>query len=187
MHSYTKIEISVGAFVIVGVLALGYLSFTLGGLSLKQRDFNVHARFSSVGELKLGDPVKLAGVRIGEVKSIKLVDYSADAELALDDELKLPDDTIASIMSAGLLGDAYVSLSPGASDHNLASGARILRTEAAVSLTELISKYAFGSPLSDSAAATPAPTPTPKKPRDQAAETESDKSAEELLDDALSK
>jgi phospholipid/cholesterol/gamma-HCH transport system substrate-binding protein len=178
MNPYTKIEISVGAFVIAGALALGYLSFTLAGLDFKQRSFGVHARFSSVGELKVGDPVKLAGVRIGEVKSIKLVDFAADAELAVDDGLQLPDDTIASIQSAGLLGDAYVSLSPGASDHNLASGERILRTESAVSLTELISKYAFGSPLSDSAASSDA-----KKP----AADESDKSAEELLDDALSK
>jgi phospholipid/cholesterol/gamma-HCH transport system substrate-binding protein len=177
MHSYTKIEISVGAFVIVGMLALGYLSFTLGGLDLKPPSFSIHARFSSVGELKAGDPVKLAGVRIGEVKGIKLIDFSADAELALDDELKLPDDTIASIQSAGLLGDAYVSLSPGASDHNLASGERILRTESAVSLTEMISKYAFGSPLSDDA---------PAKPK-EGADKESGKSAEELLDDALSK
>jgi phospholipid/cholesterol/gamma-HCH transport system substrate-binding protein len=178
MHAYTRIEISVGAFVITGMLALGYLSFTLGGLSFKTRGFNVHARFSSVGELKPGDAVKLAGVRIGEVKGIKLVEYSADAELALDDEIKLPDDTIASIQSAGLLGDAYVSLSPGASDHNLAPGERILRTEPAVSLMELISKYAFGSPLSDSDSSTPAKAP---------ANTKSDKGAEELLDDALSK
>lgn len=181
MHSYTKTEISVGAFVIVGMLALGYLSFTLGGLELKQRSFSIHARFSSVGELKAGDPVKLAGVRIGEVKNVKLVDFAADAELALDDDLKLPDDTIASIQSAGLLGDAYVSLSPGASDHNLASGQRILRTEPAVSLTEMISKYAFGSPLSNDDDA-----PAPAK-REGTAEKDSGQSAEELLDDALSK
>jgi phospholipid/cholesterol/gamma-HCH transport system substrate-binding protein len=179
MNSYTKTEISVGAFVIVGALAIGYLSFTLGGLDLKQRNASVHARFSSVGELKVGDPVKLAGVRVGEVKSIKLVDYSADTELTLDDEIKLPDDTIASIQSAGLLGDAYVSLSPGASDHNIANGERILRTEPAVSLTELISKYAFGSPLSDS---------EPSSAKKAAAESEqTDKSAEEQLDEALSK
>lgn len=178
MSSYTKIEVSVGAFVLTGVLALGYLSFTLGDLSFKQRSLGVHARFSSVGELKVGDPVKLAGVRVGEVKSIKLVDYAADTELELDDEIKLPDDTIASIQSAGLLGDAYISLSPGASDHNVANGERILRTESAISLMELISKYAFGSPLADSSAN------TSKK----AAESgEADKSAEELLDEALSK
>lgn len=180
MNSYTKTEISVGAFVITGALALGYLSFTLGGLQLERRSASVHAKFSSVGELKVGDPVKLAGVRIGEVTSIKLVDYAADAELALDDEIKLPDDTIASIQSAGLLGDAYVSLSPGASDRNLANGERILRTEPATSLTELISKYAFGSPLSDSAA-------SPSKKDEAGGAEKNDKPAEELLDEDLFK
>lgn len=183
MQSYTKAEISVGAFVIVGVLALAYLSFTLGGLDLSKRSFTLHARFSSVGELKLGDPVKLAGVSIGEVKNIKLVDFSADAELVLDDGITLPDDTIASIQSAGLLGDAYVSLSPGASDKNLASGSRILRTEPAISITELIAKYAFGSPLSDS---DDQPAPAPKA---GAADSGAEKtqSAEEALDEALFK
>ena len=150
MQPYTKIEISVGAFVVVGMLALAYLSFTLGGLEFQsRRHYRLTARFSSVGELKLGDTVKLAGVRIGEVTRVKLVDFAAEAELLLDDEVKLPDDTIASIQSAGLLGDAYVSLSPGGSDRDLPSGGRIFHTEPAISITELIAKYAFGSPLSD--------------------------------------
>lgn len=146
---YTRIEVSVGAFVIAGVLALIYFSFTLGGLQLRARDFDLSARFSSVGELKPGAPVKLAGVSVGEVKRISLVEFSAEVQFALDDGLKLPDDTIASIQSAGLLGDAYVSLSPGGSERELRTGSRITRTEAAVSLTELISKYAFGSPLAE--------------------------------------
>ena len=146
---YTKIEVSVGAFVIVGVLALIYLSFTLGGFHLNGRDYVLSARFASVGELKPGATVKLAGVSVGEVKRISLVEFSAEVEFVLDDGLKLPDDTIASIQSAGLLGDSYVSLSPGGSEHPLASGARITRTEAAVSLSELVSKYAFGSPLAE--------------------------------------
>ena len=150
MQPYTKIEISVGSFVIIGGLALAYLSFSLGGVSLQtKRHQLITARFSSVGELKLGDPVKVAGVSVGEVKRIALVDYSAEAELLLDDDIKLPDDTIASIQSAGLLGDAYGSLSPGGSDRSLKQGARILQTEPAISITELISKYAFGSPLSE--------------------------------------
>ena len=150
MQPYTKVEISVGAFVIIGGLALAYLSFTLGGVSFQpKRHQTLTARFSSVGELKLGDPVKLAGVSVGEVKRIALVDYSAEAELLLDDGVKLPEDTIASIQSAGLLGDAYVSLSPGGSDRTLKQGARIVQTEPAISITELIAKYAFGSPLSE--------------------------------------
>jgi phospholipid/cholesterol/gamma-HCH transport system substrate-binding protein len=144
----------VGAFVIIGVLALAYLSFTLGGLELQQkRHQHLTARFSAVGSLKLGDPVKVAGVSVGEVKRIALVDFSAEADLLLDDTVHLPDDTIASVQSAGLLGDAYVSLSPGGSDRTLKSGARILHTEPAISITELIAKYAFGSPLSDDSGA----------------------------------
>jgi phospholipid/cholesterol/gamma-HCH transport system substrate-binding protein len=151
MQAYTKVEISVGAFVSIGVLALAYLSFTLGGLDFRtRRHYRLHARFSSVGELKVGDSVKLAGVRIGEIARVKLVDFAAEAELLLDDDVALPDDTIASVQSAGLLGDAYVSLSPGGSDRNLSSGAHILRTEPAVNITELIAKYAFGSPLEES-------------------------------------
>lgn len=149
MKSYTKVEISVGAFVVVGVLALAYLSLTLGGLQWSTRRFTLHARFASVGELKVGAPVKLAGVAIGEVTRIALAGFAAEVEMRLDDSLGLPEDTIASVQGAGLLGDAFVALSPGASERNLASGGRVVRTEAAVSLTELIAKYAFGSPLTN--------------------------------------
>jgi phospholipid/cholesterol/gamma-HCH transport system substrate-binding protein len=150
MQRYTRLEISVGAFVIIGALALAYLSITLGGLSLGgPKRYPITARFSSVGSLKTGDPVKVAGVSIGEVKRISLVDFAAEAELALDEEVKVPDDTIASIQSAGLLGDAYVSLSPGASEKDLPPHGRVSRTEPAISITELIAKYAFGSPVSE--------------------------------------
>ena len=147
MERYTKIEISVGAFVLAGSLALGYLAFTLGGLEWNKPRYELKARFSSVGELKAGAPVKLAGVVIGEVRHIALSNFDGEAELLIDSTLKLPDDTMASIDSAGLLGDAYVSLSPGGSERTLVKGARIIRTEPAISLTELLSKYAFGSPL----------------------------------------
>jgi phospholipid/cholesterol/gamma-HCH transport system substrate-binding protein len=134
----------------VGVLALAYLSFTLGGLELARKgSYAVTARFASVGELKPGDPVKLAGVSVGEVERIVLVDFAAEARLVLDEDVKVPADTIASVQSAGLLGDAYVSLSPGAADADLPPDGRIQRTEPAVSLTELLAKYAFGSPLSE--------------------------------------
>lgn len=150
MQRYTKLKISVGAFVIVGAAALAYLALSLGGVHWSARHARVHARFSSIGELKVGDAVKLAGVPVGEVERVALVSFAAEVVLLLDDQVSLPDDTIASIQSAGLLGDAYVSLSPGASERNLAADGRIRRTEPAVSITELIAKYAFGSPLGDS-------------------------------------
>jgi phospholipid/cholesterol/gamma-HCH transport system substrate-binding protein len=157
MQRYTKLQISVGAFVIAGALALAYLAFTLGGVAWHKHRYTLTARFSSVGDLKPGAAVKLAGVNVGEVKQIALVSFDGQTELSLDESVKLPDDTIASIQSAGLLGDSYVSLSPGASERVFPAGARILRTEPAVSLTELLAKYAFGSELTDSKPTPPTP------------------------------
>jgi phospholipid/cholesterol/gamma-HCH transport system substrate-binding protein len=151
MQQYTKLEIAVGAFVVAGAAALVYLSVSLGGLSLFSSDrYEVFARFSSVGGLKHGDPVRVSGVLVGEVRAIRLNEFTAEAELSIDRAVKLPTDTIASIQSNGLLGDAYVSLSPGAEADTLAPGGRIARTEPAISLTELIAKYAFGSPIAES-------------------------------------
>ena len=151
MQTHTRLELSVGLFVIAGVFALGYLSLTLGGLQPARGHYRLYARFSSVGDLKPGDPVKIAGVGVGEVDAIRLVDFAAETELSLAPEVKLPTDTIASIQSAGLLGDSYVTLSPGASDQDLAAGARIARTQPAIGITELIAKYAFGSSGSEGA------------------------------------
>ena len=149
MPSYTRLEISVGLFVVAGVLAMAYLALTLAGLSLGAGRYTLTARFSSVGDLKVGDPVKLAGVDVGNVAAITLDEFTARAELSLREGVKLPSDTIASIKTAGLLGDAYVALSPGAASSDLPVGGRISRTEPAVSITELIAKYAFGSPIAD--------------------------------------
>lgn len=148
MEPYTKLELSVGAFVLLGAVALAYLGLTLGELSLGGPSrYVVSARFSSVGDLKVGDPVKMAGVGVGEVTELVLADFVAQVELSVEQSVQIPTDTIASIQSAGLLGDAYVSLSPGAALEDLPAGGRITRTEPALSITELISKYAFGSPL----------------------------------------
>lgn len=163
MERFTKLELSVGAFVVVGAAALAYLALTLGDVSLSTTaKYPVIARFSSVSGLKVGDPVKVAGVTVGEVSRIKLVDFVAETELELESHIKLPTDTIASIQSSGLLGDAFVNLAPGADDADLAPGARIARTEPAISLTDLIAKYAFGSPVeggTNDSASTPADDP----------------------------
>jgi phospholipid/cholesterol/gamma-HCH transport system substrate-binding protein len=150
MQTHGKLELSVGAFVIVCGAALGYLAFTLGGVEVGRSHYAVFARFSSVGDLKLGDAVKLAGVQVGEVKDIALVDYTASVELSISEPLQVPKDTIASIQTSGLLGDAYVSLSPGAASENLAAGGTIAHTEPAISISELLAKYAFGSLSGDS-------------------------------------
>jgi phospholipid/cholesterol/gamma-HCH transport system substrate-binding protein len=143
----TKTEIAVGAFVMLGIAALGYLSISIGGLQLVEPDrYVLKARFASVGDLKQGAPIRLAGVKVGHVTDVRLKNYLAEAELAVTRSLTLPKDTVASIRSEGLLGDTYVSLSPGGSLENLADGALVSRTEPAIDLSDLLARYAFGKP-----------------------------------------
>ena len=145
MFDYKKAEIAAGAFLLVGLVVLAYLSVSIGGLKLLPRDdYHVLARFSNVGDLKLRAPVKIAGVTVGRVEAVHLADYFAEVELSVDRKVPLPRDTIASIATAGLLGESHVSLSPGAADANLAPGDRITHTEPAINMADLLSRYAFG-------------------------------------------
>lgn len=144
MFTYTKQEIVVGLFVLLGLGALAYLSIAIGGLHIvPQKTYLVEARFSSVGELKVDAPVKIAGVRVGRVQAIHLRDYVAVVQLQMEHTVLIPEDTIASIRSAGLLGASYVSLSPGGSSKNVPPNGRIAQTEPAIDLLQLIAKYAF--------------------------------------------
>jgi len=146
LFDYKKAEIAAGAFLLLGLAALAYLSVSIGGLEIRPHaSYHLLARFSNVGDLKLRAPVKVAGVTIGSVEAIKLVDYFAEVELAVDRRVRLPTDTIASIATAGLLGESHVSLSPGAADQNLAAGERITHTEPALNIADLLSRYAFGN------------------------------------------
>jgi phospholipid/cholesterol/gamma-HCH transport system substrate-binding protein len=148
MTNYSGAEVSVGAFVVAGALSLGYLSLSIGGLrATRPAHYAVTARFASVGDLGQGAPVKLAGVPVGSVERITLRDYTAETQLEILESVKLPTDTIASVRSNGLLGSEYVSLSPGAAAENIRPGGRILQTEPAVDLVEIMANYAFGSPL----------------------------------------
>lgn len=150
MPRYTRIEIAVGVFVLLGTAGLAYLSISIGGVSLfPNHRYRISARFASVGDLAEGAAVRLAGVPVGEVTDIRLDDYAARVELRVQGSLKLPKDTIASIKTAGLLGEAYVSLSPGASEQDLQEGGRIAQTEPPLDLFELVEKYAFDSKESE--------------------------------------
>jgi len=146
LFDYTRAELAAGIFVLLGLGALGYLSISIGGLRLLPRDaYHVTARFSNVGDLKLRAPVKIAGVTIGRVESIKLAEFVGEVALGLDRSVRLPKDTIASISTAGLLGDAYVSLSPGGADADLQEGDRIAQTEPALNMADLVGRAAFGT------------------------------------------
>ena len=141
----TKVNVAVGLFLVLGVLALGYLSIRLGRVSfLGGTGYLVTADFPSVGGLKAGSGVEIAGVLIGRVDAIGLADYQARVVLRLNNGVKLQDDSIASIKTKGLIGEKYIRISPGGSDKIIPPNGRIREVEAPVDLEELISKYIFG-------------------------------------------
>ena len=141
----SRVEIGVGIFVILGILALAYLSINLGRVSLLGGGgYLVSAEFPTVGGLKSGSSVEIAGVEIGRVENIGLSDYQAHVQLRIHHGVKLQEDSIASIKTKGLIGEKYIRISPGGSEKLIGPNGRIREVEAPVDLEELISKYVFG-------------------------------------------
>jgi phospholipid/cholesterol/gamma-HCH transport system substrate-binding protein len=140
------IELLVGIFVIAGIFALGYISVNLGELEVwSKKGYTLYAEFEGIGGLKPGATVEIAGVKVGRVKSIRLTrDYTALVELEIDSDVPLQDDAIASIKTKGLIGEKYVEITPGGSEHLLADGDKLRETESAVDLEGLLSKFVFG-------------------------------------------
>lgn len=149
----------VGLFVLGGLAAVAYLSISVGGLSLNEhRGLTLFADFDELGGLKPRAQVVIAGVKVGQVAAIALdADYRARVRMELDAALELPADTSASIVTAGLLGDRYVSLQLGGEEQVLHSGDAIAFTESAVLLERLIGKFIYSS---ESGGAPPAATGT---------------------------
>ena len=131
-----------GLFVLLGFGAIAYLSLAVGGVSLSRRGgLTLIANFDELGGLKPRAPVVIAGVKVGQVRATELGDdYRARVTLDLDRTLKIPADTTASIVTAGLLGDRYISLQPGGDPQELPNGGTISFTESAVLLERLLGK-----------------------------------------------
>jgi len=141
-----NVEVAVGLFLVAGFLCFAYLSVKLGEVSLWRDDsYTVVARFGSVSGLKDGAVVEIAGVKVGTVSAIRLDgdDYEARVELAIDRDVKLQDDAIASIRTAGIIGDRYVDITPGGAEEYIAPGGELTETESAINLETLVSKYIF--------------------------------------------
>ncbi len=143
--NHSRTDIFVGIFVLAGAICLGYLAIRLGKVELfGATGYVVYADFSSVAGLKVGDPAEIAGVRIGKVESLGLVDDRARVTLRLDPTVKLQDDVIASVRACGLIGDKFVLITPGASDNIIPPGGRIRETESPQDITDLIGKFVGG-------------------------------------------
>ena len=143
--NHSRTDVLVGVFVLAGLFCLGYLAVRLGKLELfGAQGYVVVADFVSVAGLKLGDPVEIAGVRIGKVEGIGLADDRARLTLRVSDEVKLQDDVIASVRARGLIGDKFILVTPGASDKIIPPGGKIRETDSPPDIPDLIGKFVGG-------------------------------------------
>ena len=144
-------DLTVGLFVLAGLAALAYLTFQVGGLSYKvPGGFELYASFDDIGGLKERAPVKLSGVKVGQVDSVALDDLlRARVKLDLAPGLELPVDSAARILTSGVLGDQFIALEPGAEEDILRPGDEIEFTESALSIERLIGKFVNDADLEE--------------------------------------
>ncbi len=143
----TTIDTCVGIFVLIGITCVGYLTVKLGQMDwIGQNHYSIFANFDSITGLRKGGQIEMAGVQIGHIADISLdLDKQiAVVEMKIQNEVVLTDDVIASVKTAGLIGDKYIKLSLGGSDEILKPGDLITETESALDLEEMVSKYVFG-------------------------------------------
>lgn len=142
------IEVLVGLFVLLGLVALVFLALKAANLgSMSSGDtYTVTARFDNIGGLKARAPVRSAGVTVGRVTGISLdpKSFQGVVTLSIERAYQFPKDTAAKILTSGLLGDQYVGLEPGGDEQNLASGDNIAQTQSAVVLENLIGQFMTG-------------------------------------------
>jgi phospholipid/cholesterol/gamma-HCH transport system substrate-binding protein len=146
-----KLELSVGAFVAIGIAALLFLALKVAsaGVTGSGESYTLYAKFTNIGGLKVRSSVKVGGVVVGRVEEINLdpEDYAPIAKLAIDKKYNnFPDTSSLSILTSGLLGEQYLGLEPGFFDETvavLADGDYIEDTKSALVLEELIGQFLF--------------------------------------------
>jgi phospholipid/cholesterol/gamma-HCH transport system substrate-binding protein len=145
MASYRGIEISVGVFVFIGIIGMTYLALKLGEVGgLGQTGYSIQARFDDVGGIREGADVMIAGVSVGRVERVKLVnDDEALLDIHINEGVKITRDAIASVRTKGIIGDRYVRISQGADDEFLKAGEIIEETESVLNIEDLIAKFIY--------------------------------------------
>jgi phospholipid/cholesterol/gamma-HCH transport system substrate-binding protein len=141
------LELTVGVFVLAGILCLGFISVKLAKMELMGGDnYEVYAVFTDVGGLKTGSSVVIAGTEVGRISSIALnEDYNAKVVLSITTNIKLQADASVAVKTRGLIGEKYLSLNPGGGvSETITPGGQIRETLPPVDFEELISKYVFG-------------------------------------------
>ena len=153
-------DIWVGLFVLIGGAALLFLALQSANLlNLNfQKTYAVTARFDNIGGLKPKAAIRSAGVVVGRVDSIRFDDktFQANVDLALQSSYKFPKDSSLKILTSGLLGDQYIGIEAGADEAVLAAGDRIIATQSAVVLENLIGQFLYNK-AEDGGSSAPAP------------------------------
>ena len=142
-----SVEFIVGLFLIIGLSAVIYLSVVISGVSgFNSNGYRLMAKFENSSGLKRGASIEIAGVKVGEVDTITLDPESQESKiwLAIDNGVEIQDDAVASIRTAGIIGDKFIKISTGGGDI-LIDGDEIIETEPSISIEELVSKYMFDS------------------------------------------
>ena len=148
MQNSRSMEIAVGLFVAGGLAALFMLAMQVSNLSanISGESYTVTAAFQNIGGLKVRSPVTVSGVRVGRVEAIDYDTHAYEAVVTLRIEDKynsFPEDTSASIFTAGLLGEQYIALQPGGSEKNLKAGDRIHLTQSALVMEQIIGQFLY--------------------------------------------
>lgn len=141
-------HISIGLFILIGLGCTAYLAMTLANTTFFSGDsYTISAKFTAVNGLRPGSNVEISGVAVGKVADITLDQtlYQAVVTMQVQNAVGVPVDSVAAIKTSGLIGDKYVSITPGADDAMLETGGVIQDTQAALDIEEMISKYVFGS------------------------------------------
>jgi len=145
MQAYRRVEMTVGVFVIVGLLAISWLAIKVGQVGgIGESGYSLIANFDDAGGVRKGSDVMMAGVVIGRIASVKLTDNDhATMVLRINKDVKIAEDAFASVRTKGIIGDRYIRITQGMEDTNLESGSEIEETESAINIEDLISKYIF--------------------------------------------
>ena len=142
-----SLDFWVGLFVVTGFIALLFLALKAGNMSSFSfsKTYSITARFDNIGGLKPRAPVKSAGVVVGRVAAINFDDktYQATVTLNLDEGFRFPKDSSAKILTSGLLGEQYIGLEAGGDEQPLAQGGKIIQTQSAIVLENLISQFLY--------------------------------------------
>lgn len=158
MKQSKAVEIGVGLFVVAGMAALFMLAMKVSNLSTSTsgESYTITAAFENIGGLKVRSPVTVSGVRVGRVDDISydFETYEAVVRLRIGNAYdKFPEDTTASIFTAGLLGEQYIALEPGGSEDNIRPGDRIQLTQSALVLEQMIGQFLYNTAAGENTAA----------------------------------